>query len=61
MDIKEQHNPLIMDLQLQILQEANNMHQQEPNQVHQIQTYDPKTNQLIISYIYKIDEQEQPN
>jgi hypothetical protein len=50
-----------MELQLQILKEANTMHLQEPDQVHEIQTYDPKTSTLIISYIYKIDENELPN
>jgi hypothetical protein len=61
MDVKEQHNPLIMDLHKQILQEANKMHLLLADQVHQIQTYDPITNQIIISYIYKIDEQELTN
>jgi hypothetical protein len=61
MQIKEQKNPIIMELQLQILKEANTMHLQEPDQVHEIQTYDPKTSTLIISYIYKIDQNELPN
>ena len=61
MQIKEQNNPIIMELQLQILHEANTMHLLLADQVHQIQTYDPKSNTLIISYIYKIDENELPN
>lgn len=61
MDYKEQDNPIIMDLHKQILIEANKMHLLLADQVHQIQTYDPDTNQIIISYIYKIDEPELTN